>query len=168
MEIPIETEPEKPAAAQEEEPLQARLLRLQADFENFRKRMDREKKDWIAFANERLILELLPVMDHFELGLEDGVKNDAPQAMLDGFRLVYQQLRAALKKPGWKSFRRRALFDPHLHEADNPAVGYDSGRPRRGANPARGINWATSSSAPHKWLFLPAPPRNKGGPCCDE
>ena len=118
VEIPIETEPEKPAAAQEEEPLQARLLRLQADFENFRKRMDREKKDWIAFANERLILELVPVMDHFELGLEDGVKNDAPQAMLDGFRLVYQQLRAALEKTGVEIISAEgAVFDPHLHEA---------------------------------------------------
>ena len=168
VEIPIETEPEKPAAAQEEEPLQARLLRLQADFENFRKRMDREKKDWIAFANERLILELLPVMDHFELGLEDGVKNDAPQAMLASASCT-SNCAPPWKKPGWKSFRRRAL-----------CLTRTSMKPRQPCRRIRfrkatswrksggGINWATSSSAPHKWLFLPAPPRNKGGPCCDE
>ena len=118
IEIPIEMAPEKPSVPPEEEPLQARLLRLQADFENFRKRMDREKKDWIAFANERLIVELLPVMDHFELGLEDSAKNGAPQAMVAGFQLVYNQMRAALEKTGVAIISAEgAAFDPHLHEA---------------------------------------------------
>ena len=98
--------------------LQDRVLRLQADFENYRKRMDREKKDWIAFASEKLVLELLPVLDHFELGLADSAKNGAPAAFIDGFQLVCNQLRAALEKAGVQAIDAEgAAFDPHLHEA---------------------------------------------------
>jgi molecular chaperone GrpE len=98
--------------------LQDRLLRLQADFENYRKRMDREKKDWIAFANEKLVLDLLPVLDHFELGLADSAKNGAPAAFIEGFQLVCNQLRAALEKAGVQAIDAEgAAFDPHVHEA---------------------------------------------------
>lgn len=101
-----------------EEVLKDRLLRLQADFDNYRKRMDREKKDWIAFASEKLVLELLPVLDHFELGLTDSAKNGVPAAFIEGFQLVYNQLRAALEKSGVQAIDAEgAAFDPHLHEA---------------------------------------------------
>ena len=115
--------PAEAAAAAEprpspEEVLQDRLLRLQADFENYRKRMDREKKNWIAFANEKLVLELLPVLDHFELGLADSAKNGAPAAFVDGFQLVFNQFRAALEKAGVQAIDAEgAAFDPHVHEA---------------------------------------------------
>lgn len=101
-----------------EEVLRDRLLRLQADFENYRKRMDREKKDWIAFAGEKIILDLLPVLDHFELGLADSAKNGAPAAFTEGFQLVCGQLRAALEKAGVQAIDAEgAVFDPKLHEA---------------------------------------------------
>lgn len=102
-----------------EEVLQDRMLRLQADFDNFRKRMAREKKDWIAFATENLIMELLPVMDHFELGLEDGEKNGAPESLINGFRLIYSQLGSAMEKSGVQTIDAVPgdAFDPHLHEA---------------------------------------------------
>ena len=115
--------PAEAAAAAEPQPspeevLQDRLLRLQADFENYRKRMDREKKDWIAFANEKLVLELLPVLDHFELGLADSAKNGAPAAFVEGFQLICNQLRAALEKAGVQAIDAEgAAFDPHVHEA---------------------------------------------------
>lgn len=115
--------PAEAAAAAEplpspEEVLQDRLLRLQADFENYRKRMDREKKDWIAFANEKLVLELLPVLDHFELGLADSAKNGAPAAFVEGFQLICNQLRSALEKAGVQAIDAEgAAFDPHVHEA---------------------------------------------------
>ena len=101
-----------------EEVLKDRLLRLQADFDNYRKRMDREKKDWIAFASEKLVLELLPVLDHFELGLADSAKNGAPAAFVEGFQLICSQLRAALEKVGVRAIDADgAAFDPHVHEA---------------------------------------------------
>lgn len=112
--------PETPAEPQPspEEVIQDRLLRLQADFDNFRKRMDREKKDWIAYAGEKLLLELLPVLDHFELGLADSAKNGTPAALTDGFQLVCNQLRAAVEKAGVQTIDAEGkAFDPHLHEA---------------------------------------------------
>jgi molecular chaperone GrpE len=108
--------PESPPEAAE--PLQHQLLRLQADFDNYRKRMAREKKDWIAFASEKLVLELLPVLDHFELGLADSAKNGAPAAFVEGFQLVYNQLRAAIEKAGVEAVEAEGQpFDPNLHEA---------------------------------------------------
>jgi molecular chaperone GrpE len=105
--------PPSPEAA-----LQDRLLRLQADFENYRKRMDREKKDWIAFAGEKLVLELLPVLDHFELGLADSAKSGAPAAFTEGFQLVCNQFRAVLEKAGVQTIAAEGQpFDPNLHEA---------------------------------------------------
>lgn len=111
--LPPESPPPSP-----EEVLQDRLLRLQADFDNYRKRMDREKKDWIVFASEKLVLDLLPVLDHFELGLADSAKNGAPASFVEGFQLVYAQLRAAIEKAGVQAIAAEgAAFDPHLHEA---------------------------------------------------
>lgn len=115
---PAEAVPAAEPQPSPEEVLKDRLLRLQADFDNYRKRMDREKKDWIAFASEKLVLELLPVLDHFELGLADSAKNDAPAAFVEGFQLVCNQLRAALEKAGVQAIDAEgAAFDPHVHEA---------------------------------------------------
>ena len=124
---PAEEPPAPPAPAPEpaaepapppEDVLKDRLLRLQADFENYRKRMDREKKDWIAFAAEKLILEMLPVLDNFELGLANSAKSGAPAAFSEGFQLVCNQFRAALEKAGVQAIDAEgAAFDPNLHEA---------------------------------------------------
>lgn len=138
---PVEAAPETAAEPQPspEAVLQDRLLRLQADFENYRKRMDREKKDWIAFASEKLVLELLPVLDHFELGLADSAKNGAPTAFVEGFQLVCNQLRAALEKTGVQAIDAEgAAFDPHVHEAithlpsDDVPEGHVVAQTRRG------------------------------------
>ena len=118
--LPISPEaaPEPPAPPAEEEALQHRLLRLQADFDNYRKRMAREKQEWIAFASEKLVLEILPVLDHFELGLADSAKNGAPTAFTDGFHIIYNQLRAVLEKAGVQAIDAEGQpFDPNLHEA---------------------------------------------------
>ena len=122
-----------------EEVLKDRLLRLQADFDNYRKRMDREKKDWIAFASEKLVLELLPVLDHFELGLADSAKNGAPAPIQEGFQLVCNQFRAALEKAGVQVINAEGqAFDPNLHEAithlpsDTVPEGQVSAQTRRG------------------------------------
>ncbi|NCA82899.1 MAG: nucleotide exchange factor GrpE [Opitutae bacterium] len=133
--------PESPAEPQRtpEDVLQDRLLRLQADFENYRKRMDREKKDWIAFAAEKLLLDLLPVLDHFELGLADSAKSGAPAAFTEGFQLVCNQFRAVLEKAGVQAIDAEgAAFDPHLHEAithlpsDAVPEGHVAAQTRRG------------------------------------
>lgn len=116
---PETTNPAAEPQPSPEEILKDRLLRLQADFDNFRKRMDREKKDWIAFASEKLVLDLIPVLDHFELGLSDSAKNGAPPAITAGFQLVCNQFRTALEKAGVQvvDAAAGAAFDPNLHEA---------------------------------------------------
>jgi len=105
--------------APSEEILQDQMLRLQADFDNFRKRMAREKKDWIAFASENLVMDLLPILDHFELGLADSEKNGAPESFTEGFRLIYTQLCGALDKAGVNVIDAQpgVAFDPQIHEA---------------------------------------------------
>ena len=106
------------AAASECDVLKDRLLRLQADFDNFRRRAQRERAELASMANENIMRELLPVMDHFEIGLKVCVDHKADKAVHDGFQMVYDQLRAALRKGGLEALDvHEAGFDPHLHEA---------------------------------------------------
>ena len=98
--------------------LKDRLLRLQADFENFRKRTLREKNDLYQRANMDLLQELLPALDHFELGLRMAEQHKAEKAVIDGFKLVYDQLMNALKKFGVTPIEAEGQpFDPTFHEA---------------------------------------------------
>lgn len=109
---------EKEQADAERDRMQDRLLRLQADFENYRKRIIREKALLYQSANEDLITELLPVLDHFDLAL--GAVNDhaAHDAVVEGVILVREQLLSALEKFGLKVIATEGQqFDPNLHEA---------------------------------------------------
>jgi molecular chaperone GrpE len=95
-----------------------RLLRLQADFENFRKRTIRERNETYRRANEDLMEEVLPVLDHMELALDAAQKHAADEAIVEGFRLVSEQLRAALGKFGLTPIdATEAEFDHNIHEA---------------------------------------------------
>jgi len=95
-----------------------RLLRLRADFDNFRKRTLREKNELYKRANEDIMDALLPVLDHMDLALASAVDHDAPQALIDGFRLVSEQMTSALKKFGLAAVEADGSeFDPELHEA---------------------------------------------------
>jgi len=113
-----ESEPAS-VAPSEAEILKDRLLRLQADFDNFRKRTTRERQEWQAFATEQLIKDFLAVVDHFELGLVTAEKNQTPDAVINGFKLVYEQMLTLLKKQGVTVLTAApgAPFDPHQHEA---------------------------------------------------
>ena len=114
---PAGTAPARDAAA-ELAALKDRLLRLQADFDNFRKRALRERGELSQRAIEELVTALLPVVDHFRLGLKTAGEHGADPAMTDGFTLVYQQLMAALTKHGLAEIEAEGKpFDPHLHHA---------------------------------------------------
>ena len=115
---PVEEAPSAEDTPSAEEALRDRLLRLQADFDNYRKRIDRERKDWAVFANEKLLKDLLPALDNFELGLANGVKANAPEALIEGLRLVQKQMEGALEKSGVTPIDAEGQpFDPNLHEA---------------------------------------------------
>ncbi len=103
---------------EEQEPLQHQMLRLQADFDNFRKRTQREKGEMFLYANETLFLEMLPVIDHFEMGLKSAEEHQTDCSVTDGFRLVYNQLIDLLKKFNVTPIDAIGeTFDPHRHEA---------------------------------------------------
>ncbi|MFT5121761.1 MAG: molecular chaperone GrpE, partial [Verrucomicrobiales bacterium] len=94
--------------------LQNRLLRLQADFDNFRKRTRREKEAWSRDAQERIVMELLTVLDHFELGLQ----NAEPSETTTGFQMILGQFSSALKKFNVAPVMAEGeVFNPELHEA---------------------------------------------------
>ncbi len=97
--------------------LEGRLLRLQADFENFRKRTLREREDLYRRANEDLMLELLPVLDHLELAFHAASK-EVDHPVVKGFRLVGEQLQQVLQKFGLQPIETEDVdFDPNVHEA---------------------------------------------------
>jgi len=103
-----------------EEPSQApgddRLLRLAADFENYKKRAARERSEYVALANERLIAELLPILDDLERAL--GAAEQHQEAQLEeGVRLVHRSLAALLERHGVTPIETDGQFDPHVHEA---------------------------------------------------
>jgi len=106
------------ALAKEEEPLQLQLLRMKADFDNFRKRTQRERSEVFLFANESLFLEMLPVIDHFEMGLKSAEDHQTESSITEGFKLVYNQLLDLLKKFNVTPIETLGkTFDPHHHEA---------------------------------------------------
>src|SRR4029077_7262262 len=90
--------------------------RVQADFENFRKRMLREQTEKIERANEVLVEQLLPVLDNFDLALESI--DDADEGVRKGMELVHAGLLDVLHKHGWGRIAARGKhFDPNEHEA---------------------------------------------------
>ena len=118
--------------------LNDRLLRLQADFENFRKRTDREKAETYRRANESIMEELLPVLDSMGLPIDGALKHGAEPALMDGFGLVSEQLLAVLRKFGLEPVDAGQQFDPNMHEAvshlpsDTVADGFIIAQTRRG------------------------------------
>jgi molecular chaperone GrpE len=93
-------------------------LRTQADFDNYRKRVARERDEAVKFANSGLLERLLPVVDNFELGLDAAKKGGDTQAILDGINMVLRQIQDFLSDSGVQSIDAVGeKFDPNLHEA---------------------------------------------------
>ncbi len=100
--------------------LEERFLRLQADFDNFRKRMIREKNELYVRASEDLMEEMLPVLDHLDLAFQAAAAHhkEISTGTLDGFKLVGEQLKTVLSKFGLTEISVSGkTFDPNQHEA---------------------------------------------------
>jgi molecular chaperone GrpE len=93
-----------------------RLLRLAADFENYKKRAARERREYVALANERLIAELLPILDDLERALSAAEQHQEAQ-LEEGVRLVHRSLAGMLERHGVTPIETDGKFDPHVHEA---------------------------------------------------
>lgn len=100
--------------------LHDRLLRLQADFDNFRKRTLREKNELFDSANQALMLELLPVLDHLHLGIQATSAHQAIPAFQEGLVLILDQFMVVLSKFGLNLITtENQVFDPNRFEAVN-------------------------------------------------
>ena len=92
------------------------LKRLAADFENYRKRAARDQESLVARAHERLVKELLPVLDDLERALEAAADHEEAK-LEEGVRLVARELEDALTREGLVEIETDGRFDPHVHEA---------------------------------------------------
>lgn len=105
------------ALQKERDDLYDRLLRKTAEFDNFRKRVDRDRKDMIEWAAADVISDLLSVADDFDRALEAPAPPEA-QSFKAGLELIQRQLAELLKKRGVSTIEPMgADFDPHLHQA---------------------------------------------------
>jgi molecular chaperone GrpE len=93
-----------------------RLLRLAADFENYKKRAARERQEYVQLANERLIAELIPILDDLERALAAAEQHQEAQ-LEEGVSLVHRSLAALLERHGVRPIETEGKFDPHVHEA---------------------------------------------------
>ncbi|MDZ4742461.1 MAG: nucleotide exchange factor GrpE [Verrucomicrobiota bacterium] len=98
--------------------LQDKNLRLIADMDNLRKRLAQEKIDALKYANESILEALLPVLDNFELALQSMDLTDNVQAIKDGIKMVYGQLKQNLKQDGLEEITALGQpFDHNFHDA---------------------------------------------------
>jgi molecular chaperone GrpE len=111
-----ESTPDVGALQAERDDLFDRLQRLAAEFDNFRKRSAREQAALIERANERLVKELLPVLDDLGRALEAAEEHEGAK-LEEGVRLVHRSLADLLAKEGLSEIDTSGTFDPHVHEA---------------------------------------------------
>jgi molecular chaperone GrpE len=108
-----EASADEPSAEEQES---ERYMRLMAEFQNFKRRAAKEKSDIHAFANERIVGDLLPVLDNFERALD--TETEDIEAYAKGMQLIFEQLRTALEKAGLKEIEALGQdFDPNVHNA---------------------------------------------------
>jgi molecular chaperone GrpE len=106
---------ERDRLLEEKNDLLDRLLRRQAEFDNFRRRADREKSEVIEYANSESVGAIVPILDDFERALKAG---NADSEYARGMELIYQRLADALKKLGLEPISAKGQkFDPHVHHA---------------------------------------------------
>jgi molecular chaperone GrpE len=91
------------------------LQRLQAEFENYKKREDKERKEFVGFANAELIKKVLQILDNFELAFKNTASGEE---FVKGMELIYSQLHSTLEDTGLKHIEcLNKPFDPEQHEA---------------------------------------------------
>jgi molecular chaperone GrpE len=114
--VPEESRDEVAALQAERDELFDRLQRLAAEFDNFRKRNARENAALTERANERLVKELIPILDDLGRALEAAAEHEEAK-LEEGVRLVHRALSALLTKEGLAEIETAGKFDPHVHEA---------------------------------------------------
>lgn len=107
--------------------LNDKFLRLYAEFDNYRRRTNKEKVELIANANEKLLLDLIPTIDDFERAIANNENVEDINAVKEGFALIYNKFKSALEAKGLKQMQAKGeAFDSDLHEAIANIPGDDS------------------------------------------
>jgi len=100
------------------EELEDKLLRTTADFENYKKRLLKRSEEQIEYASDRMIIDILEVVDNFERAMEHGSKDSDVDSLYKGMELIYNQLVSFLNKYNVKKLDAVGeIFDPEYHEA---------------------------------------------------
>ena len=111
------TQREMEELKQEKDELYDRLLRVQAEYDNFKKRTQKEKESDRKYRSKDLVEELLPVLDNFERALQVEA-TDETKGLIDGITMVYNQFQDALKSQGVEVIEAEGKeFDPNIHHA---------------------------------------------------
>ncbi len=109
-----EEEGEEEPVYEEPEAQDEKYLRLMADFQNYKRRVEKERSDVHAFANEKLVTNLLEVLDNFDRALDA----EETEGFKDGMELIFQQFVTVLQKAGMEEIEAlEQVFDPNLHSA---------------------------------------------------
>ena len=102
-------------AKKAEEAESERYMRLMAEFQNFKRRVAKEKSDIHAYANEKIVGDLLPVLDNFERALDTETEDEG---YAKGMQLIFEQLKTALNNAGLEEIKAMdEEFDPNVHNA---------------------------------------------------
>jgi molecular chaperone GrpE len=115
---PADTQPDAlDDLRKEKDSLQDRLLRTAAEFDNYRKRVERERRDLADYIKGDILAELLPILDNFERALQ-APSSDASDPLRKGVELIHRQMLDFLKKRGVSAIEALgADFDPNFHQA---------------------------------------------------
>ncbi|MFV0517743.1 MAG: nucleotide exchange factor GrpE [Aminipila sp.] len=110
-----ENSPEGNETAQDDDELNTKYMRLMADFQNYKRRTEKEKSDIYAYANEKLVSELLDVIDNFERALQHG---EGEEGFVQGMNNIFKILKGVLEKSGLEEIEALGVeFDPNFHNA---------------------------------------------------
>lgn len=108
--------PQEENAAEDDEDLNTKYIRLMADFQNFKKRTEKQKSEIHAYANEKIVMKLIEVIDNFERAL--ATKADEGDNFKEGMTLIFKQLKDVLSDAGVCEIEaENAVFDPNYHNA---------------------------------------------------
>lgn len=98
--------------------LNQRFLRVAADFDNYKRRTVQEKEDLVKYSNAKIMGELLPVLDAFQLALKNPGESQEAQNVIKGVEMLYRQIMQVLEQAGMSKIEAVGQpFDPKLHEA---------------------------------------------------
>lgn len=110
--------PKEPTWEEKYAELNDKYIRIHAEFDNYRKRTNKEKLDIISTANAGVLKDLLPVIDDFERAIANNEKAEDLASVKEGFNLIFNKLKSTLEQKGLKPMESNGVdFDSELHEA---------------------------------------------------